>query len=306
MTSKKVYNNGFFADNYDMKQKCTVLFFICALGFFLPYFVEAQVAGSEVFHQEGIASWYGKEFDGRPTASGEIYDSSQLTAAHLTLPFGSRVTVTNKQNNKKVTVKINDRGPFVSARIIDVSRAAAEQLDMIYTGTAPVIVESVDRLIVSSSGMTPPVPPPVVVATPVVTTPPVVVIPPVTMAQPEVVAPSIAATQPVTAVLPVTTIPERVVTQRYENVKLVPETNIVPNKMYRLQIGSYQVARNAVDAFERLKKAGLNPKYEKHNDPVKGEFYRVVIAGTRGSDIQSVLEGLGSAGFKEALIREEF
>jgi rare lipoprotein A len=289
-----------------MKQKGIALFFLCAIAFFSKHFAEAQVAGSEVFRQEGIASWYGKEFDGRPTASGEIYDSSQLTAAHLTLPFGSRVTVTNKQNNKKVTVKINDRGPFVSARIIDVSRAAAEQLDMIYTGTAPVIVESVDRIIVSSSAMTPPAQPPEMVAPPVVTTPPVVVTSPVIVAQPEVVAPPVTTTQPATTVLHVTTIPERVVPQRYENVKLVPETNIVPNKMYRLQIGSYQVARNAIDAFERLKKAGLNPNYERHTDPVIGELYRVVIAGIRGSDIQSVLEGLGSAGFKEALIREEF
>jgi rare lipoprotein A len=298
MTLKKVYNNRIFADNYDMKQKCTVLFFICAIAFSSTHFAEAQVAGSEVFRQEGIASWYGKEFDGRPTASGEIYDSSQLTAAHLTLPFGTRVTVTNRQNNKKVTVKINDRGPFVSARVIDVSRAAAELLDMIYTGTAPVLVESVDRLIVSSSAMTPPVAPPVIITPPVAVAPPVAIPPPVIVATPLVTN--------VVEVPPASTIPERVVSQRYENVKLAPEINIVPNKTYRLQIGSYQVARNAVDAFDRLKKAGLNPNYERFTEPVKGEYFRVVIAGMRGSDIQSVLEKLGSAGFKEALIREEF
>jgi rare lipoprotein A len=307
MTLKKVYNSRFYADIYDMKQKYIFLFFICAIAFFLPYLAEAQVAGTDVFRQEGIASWYGKEFDGRPTASGEIYDSSQLTAAHLTLPFGTRVTVTNRQNNKKVTVKINDRGPFVSARVIDVSRAAAEQLDMIYTGTAPVLVESVDRIIVSSSAMTPPASPPVAATQPVVTAPPVAVAPPVVIASPVVVIPPVATAQPATAVPPVYTIPDaRVAPQRYENVRLVPEINIVPNKMYRLQIGSYQVARNAVDAFERLKNAGLNPNYERYTDSVKGEFFRVVIAGIRGSDIQSVLERLGPAGVREALIREEF
>jgi cell division septation protein DedD len=129
---------------------------------------------------------------------------------------------------------------------------------------------------------------------------PVVVVPPL------VVTPPVAATQPVITAPPALEIPERVVTQRYENVKLVPEISIIPNKAYRLQIGSYQVARNAVDAFEKLKKAGLNPNYERYTDPVKGEFFRVVIAGIRGSDMQSALERLGFAGFREAIVKEEF
>jgi rare lipoprotein A len=284
-----------FADNYDMKHKCIVLFFICALSVFLPDFAEAQVSDTDVFRQEGIASWYGGEFDGRPTASGEIYDSSQLTAAHPVLPFGTRVTVTNRQNNKKVTVKINDRGPFVSARIIDVSRAAAEQLDMIYTGTAPVMIESVDRIMASSSAPTPP-PPPVIV------TPP----PTVPVQQPVITPPPVISTSSVITTPPVTQLQDIfVVPSRSENVKLVPEINVVPSKTYRLQIGSYQVARNAVDAFDKLKKAGLTPNYERYTEPVKGEFFRVVIAGIPGSEMQSVVEKLGSAGFKEALIREE-
>jgi rare lipoprotein A (peptidoglycan hydrolase) len=93
------------------------------------------------FWQDGIASWYGAEFDGRPTASGEIFDSSLYTAAHPFLPLGTLLSVTNLHNGRKANVRINDRGPFVSSRIIDVSRAAAEQLDMVVSGTAPVLVE---------------------------------------------------------------------------------------------------------------------------------------------------------------------
>ena len=93
------------------------------------------------FRQEGIASWYGAEFEGKATASGEIFDSSQLSAAHPTLPFGTTLRITNTQNGKMAVVRVNDRGPFVPARIIDVSRATAEMLDMLTTGTAPVVIE---------------------------------------------------------------------------------------------------------------------------------------------------------------------
>jgi len=110
--------------------------------------------GMNFFREEGIASWYGREFDGRPTASGETFDSSELTAAHPNLPFGTMLIVTNKHNNRSVTVRVNDRGPFVAARIIDVSRAAAEQLDMIVSGTAPVIVESFERTFPNTARIT--------------------------------------------------------------------------------------------------------------------------------------------------------
>ena len=90
---------------------------------------------------EGTASWYGPEFHGKKTASGEIFDMTDLTAAHKTLPMGTVCVVTNLKNNKSVTVRINDRGPFAKARIIDLSYAAAKVIGMIDTGTAPVRVE---------------------------------------------------------------------------------------------------------------------------------------------------------------------
>ncbi len=90
---------------------------------------------------EGTASWYGPEFHGKKTASGEVFDMTDLTAAHKELALGTTCIVTNLRNNKSVTVRINDRGPFVKDRVIDLSYAAAKVVGMIDTGTAPVRVE---------------------------------------------------------------------------------------------------------------------------------------------------------------------
>ncbi len=91
----------------------------------------------------GTASWYGGKFIGRKTANGEIFTSQSLTAANKTLSFGTRVIVTNLNNNRSVIVRINDRGPYVGDRVIDLSYAAAKAIDMIGTGTAPVRLEIV-------------------------------------------------------------------------------------------------------------------------------------------------------------------
>ena len=97
--------------------------------------------------QYGIASWYGSDFHGRPTSSGEIYDMYQLTCAHNTLPLGSMVMVTNLENGKSLELKVNDRGPFVKDRIIDLSYAGAKILGMWEKGTAYVKVEVIGPLI---------------------------------------------------------------------------------------------------------------------------------------------------------------
>ncbi|GAB6097786.1 hypothetical protein JCM14469_40400 [Desulfatiferula olefinivorans] len=98
------------------------------------------LARAEGFTQKGIASWYGPTFHGKKTANGEIYDMHAMTAAHTTLPLGTRVRVRNLANDKEVTVRINDRGPFVHGRIIDLSKAAAQALDLIGHGTGKVQV----------------------------------------------------------------------------------------------------------------------------------------------------------------------
>ncbi len=92
----------------------------------------------------GTASWYGPGFHGNRTSSGEIYDSSQMTAAHQTLPLGTRVVVTNLENGRSVEVRVNDRGPFAKSRILDLSYGAAREIGIVGPGTARVRVESVD------------------------------------------------------------------------------------------------------------------------------------------------------------------
>lgn len=94
----------------------------------------AEVSGTET----GMASFYAESYNGRKTANGEIYNSSKLTAAHKKLPFGTKVKVTNLANGKSVKVRINDRGPFVAGRIIDLTRSAARKIDMVNTGVVRV------------------------------------------------------------------------------------------------------------------------------------------------------------------------
>ncbi|MGF1748528.1 septal ring lytic transglycosylase RlpA family protein [Vibrio cionasavignyae] len=92
----------------------------------------------------GLASWYGSKFHGRLTASGEKYNMRALTAAHKTLPFGTVVRVINTENNKSVDVKINDRGPYVKGRTIDLSQKAFEKVGSIKQGVVPVRIEILD------------------------------------------------------------------------------------------------------------------------------------------------------------------
>jgi len=92
-------------------------------------------------NEVGLASWYGHPYHGRASASGEIYDMEQMTAAHRTLPFGTQVRVHDLDNQKSVDVRINDRGPFVDGRVIDLSHAAARVIEMIGPGTARVSLE---------------------------------------------------------------------------------------------------------------------------------------------------------------------
>ena len=108
-----------------------------------PLTLQADERPSYVEH--GEASWYGAEFDGNTTSSGEPFDSQELTAAHPELPLGAEVEVTNVATGRSVEVEINDRGPCVDGRAIDLSEAAAEQLDMLDEGVAPVRIEADPR-----------------------------------------------------------------------------------------------------------------------------------------------------------------
>jgi rare lipoprotein A len=325
-------------------------------------FCAAQAPGT-AFRQEGIASWYGTEFDGRPTASGEIFNSSLYTAAHPLLPFGTILTVTNQQNGRKVNVRVNDRGPFVSARIIDLSRAAAEQLDMLVTGTSPVLIEGTvnpgtnsanvsdqgqysagtNAAAISGGGWSnatsqvvtalPPASQDTLIiqqyqppAQPVQPAPPVQQVQQYQPVQPAQPAPPVQQVQqyqpvqpapPVQQVQQITPPPVQVV-QKLQPVQIitaepapveakpVPEPKpitipaVAPNKIYRIQVGSYKVARNAVEAYDKLKNEGLSPVYERN-----GEYFRVVLSGIRSEDVESVTRKIGAAGFGQPLFRME-
>ena len=268
----------------------------------------AAAQTADPLRQEGMASWYGEEFAGRPTASGEIFNPGLFTAAHPRLPFGTVLTVTNRENMRQVTVRVNDRGPFVAARIIDLSRAAAEALDMIHAGVVPVIVERAINTTLGPVGAAPPpvaiAPPPVAVAPPAVAPPPpVVFLPPPPVAIPPTPAPPPSAVVPPPPPASASALPAAPQPVFFP----APAANIMggippagSTRLYRLQVGAFSNPRNAVDAFTRLRNAGLNPAYEQH-----GDMYRVVLAGLRANEIQSIAQTLGNAGFREALIREE-
>jgi rare lipoprotein A len=120
------------------RSKTSVLLLIAFLGggcSLTPW----RVSGVE----KGDACWYGEEYQGRRTASGETFDMNALTAAHKTLPFNTIVRVKNLDNGRTVNVRVNDRGPFVHGRIIDLSKAGAQRLGMLNDGVAPVRIEVV-------------------------------------------------------------------------------------------------------------------------------------------------------------------
>ena len=112
-----------------------------------PYTVMGQtyhpLLSAHGYSEEGIASWYGKDFHGKKTANGETYDMHGMTAAHKLLPFGTQLRVTNLDNGRSITVRVNDRGPFVANRVIDLTHTGAEKLDMVGPGTARVRLESI-------------------------------------------------------------------------------------------------------------------------------------------------------------------
>lgn len=105
------------------------------------YYPKIDPVGSR---HEGIASWYGPDFHGNKTSSGEVYDMYDLSAAHKTLPMNTMIKVTNKYNKKSIVVRVNDRGPFVKGRIVDLSFSAGKKLGLDKTGIAPVVLEVVE------------------------------------------------------------------------------------------------------------------------------------------------------------------
>ncbi|MEN8141375.1 MAG: septal ring lytic transglycosylase RlpA family protein [Thermodesulfobacteriota bacterium] len=116
-----------------------------------PYKIKGKkyypLPSAEGFSQKGVASWYGKPFHGRKTSNGETYNMYKLSAAHKTLPMGTNLLVTNLDNGRKLTVRVNDRGPFVRGRIIDLSYKAAKEMGMLKKGTARVRIAALGEAV---------------------------------------------------------------------------------------------------------------------------------------------------------------
>ncbi|HAS17489.1 MAG TPA: septal ring lytic transglycosylase RlpA family protein [Nitrospiraceae bacterium] len=124
--------------SYKLRPLLIIIVSIIITSCTLPAYKSPYAAG---YVERGVASWYGGEFHGRPTSSGEIYDMYSNTAAHKLIPLGTIARVTNIENRRSVVVKINDRGPFIEGRIIDMSYSAANEIGMVNMGLANVEIE---------------------------------------------------------------------------------------------------------------------------------------------------------------------
>jgi rare lipoprotein A len=218
-----------------------------------------------VYREEGNASWYGEEFSGRPTASGEIFNPTLFTAAHPTLPFGTFLFVTNKNNNRQVTVKVNDRGPFVASRIIDLSKAAAEHLDMLDSGIAPVIIE----ILASSYSQQPP--------------PPFVPEPYTGPGDPPISF-SLYTAPPVDI----------------DNMRIIPGLpSPYSGKTYRLLVGTYPGVDSAYHVNRQLECASFRVVQEQ-----AGNMCRVFVGGIPASSVYAAVQRLGAIGFAEVWVQE--
>lgn len=177
------------------------------------------MAVAETYDETGIASWYGKDFHGRKTASGETFDMSAISAAHRTLPLGAVIRVTNLDNFKSIKVKVNDRGPFSGSRILELSYAAARELGFAARGTARVKIEVFEEL-----------------------------------GQPPLYTVQAASfTEEENAKL----LKDRL-SQRFELIIIVPfESNL--GKFYRVRVGSYGTEEKAESVAGKLKLEGLEP-----------------------------------------------
>ena len=123
-----------------LKQKTMIALFSA-----LTFSTTITHANENKVYQTGIASYYASRFDGRKTASGEIFSSNKLTCAHRKLGFGTMILVTNLSNGKDILVRVNDNGPHISGRILDLSKRAAKELGMLDSGTAKVSIEIVNK-----------------------------------------------------------------------------------------------------------------------------------------------------------------
>ncbi len=241
--------------------------------------VSGAFAQSQIVKLEAVASYYAEDFHGRPTSSGELFDMNALTAAHKTLPFGTMLEVTNLENGKKVIVRVNDRGPFVPNREIDVSKRAAAELDMIKTGVARVSIRTVSGFDAAAT----------VAAT--------------SSNQPEpgTTTVTIRTAGPAGTVTPTNDV-KRQDTAGTPGVAVTTMTGRSADSEYRwrIQLGSFRREDNATRLVVKLRSEGFNPSFE-----TSGSMTRVVLAGISDAELASTRRKLDSAGYGEYLVRKE-
>ncbi|AJA90656.1 lipoprotein [Borreliella chilensis] len=218
----------------------------------------------------GLASWYGEAFHGKITANGEKFDMMALTAAHKELPFNTTVRVTNLLNNRSVVVRINDRGPFRKDRIIDLSKHAAEKLDFLGIGVAPVKIEVIESVNEKKT--------------------------------------SVSKSSDFKKAFNTPEIEEEKKTkQSEENISvgnkssnLLTDYSITAGEEtdFYIQVGSYRKKDYADRAYRILKKTGLFVVVNSH-----GPFYTVFIP-TNADNVQRNIELIKSAGYKDTLVRK--
>lgn len=247
----------------------------CAAALVLALFALPLAAESEIVKLEATASFYAEAFHGRPTASGEVFDMNALTAAHRTLPFGTVLEVTNLANGRKTIVRVNDRGPFVEGRELDVSKAAAYELGMITTGTARVSIRKLSGMDAAavSAGATPsgqPAPQGQAALsdrTATVDAAPASVETPTPAANPAVATPTDASDLPA---------------------------------RWRIQLAAFSREDNANRLVVKLRKDGFNPAFERTSTVI-----RVVLAGIPDAELGAVRGRLDSSGYSDYLVRKE-
>jgi rlpA-like protein len=250
---------------------------LCIIVVLLIFSFNFLVLADNIISADVFASYYGEPFHGRPTSSGEPFDMNAYTAAHRTLPFGTMVEVTNLENGKKVIVRINDRGPFVGNREIDLSRAAAEVLGMIGQGIARVSIKRVGQQEVAlesnvdSSWKT---------------------VEPKSNENPYKETPNSNSSN------------DEALKDTYQaqrNMVYMPTTpEQTKGVLWRVQVGSFAREENALQLVVKLREIGFEPAYEKTETHV-----RVVLYGIRPTDLEKVKVVLDNNNYRGYVIRQE-
>jgi rare lipoprotein A len=276
---------------------------VCAFAFAGIFAAAPLAADSEIIRDEATASFYADEFNGRPTSSGEIFDMNAFTAAHKTLPFGTMLVVTNLDNGKKTVVRVNDRGPFVEDRELDVSKGAAQALDMITSGTARVSIVKVDGPELAAAQTEAGQPQTSAQAETASTTPAE------TTAESGASATAASAVAyETTASAPAGTAPAATtaittasaVTATTASPALATTAQNTAKSTWRIQLGAFAREDNALKLVAKLRKDGFQPAFEK-----TAGLTRVVIPGVADSGLSAIKDKLAKSGYADFIVRKE-